>query len=174
MSRHRNRDRCQPIQGSASPATRAGAAGDRPPASGETTAPGTGPAGVPITPHRGAIRDPLADLQALVAEYGAASARERNYGSSRFADLFYWAVKELLPEPLPAGRAAQIEEILRRAEYGPGPARALAGSRPRHLRAVDAVTATGYSGREGNPEPVTNAGQRPTSTVTLRPVTGGE
>jgi hypothetical protein len=89
-------------------------------------------------PSRPLPGDPLDALQALVAEYEAASARERNYGSSRFADLFYWAVRELLPsvKPLSAARAAQIEDILRRAEYGPGPARALAGSRPRHLRAI--------------------------------------
>jgi hypothetical protein len=82
--------------------------------------------------------DPLAELQALVAEYAAATPRQRNYGSARFADLFYWAVVELLPdvEPLTAARAAQIEAMLRRAEYGPGPARALAGRR-RHLRTID-------------------------------------
>ena len=124
MSRHRDPDHTS-IHLAAGDA-RAGAAGDRPPASGQTAAPGTGPA------------DPLAELRALVTEYEAASARERNYGSSRFADLFYWAVKELLPfvEPLPSGRAAQFEEMLRRARYGPGPARALAGTRPGHLRAV--------------------------------------
>jgi len=127
MSRHRDRDRLPSIHPAAAGSARPGAAGGRPPASGETTRPGAGPA------------DPLAGLQALVAEYAAASARERNYGSSRFADLFYWAARELLPfvEPLEAARAAQFADMLRRAEYGPGPARALAGSRPRHLRAVD-------------------------------------
>jgi len=155
MSRLRGRDRLLSIHPAAAGSARPGAAGGRFPASGETTRPGTGPAGlshrtVTNDPAGGELRqpdvtenvtaaDPLAELQALVAEYESATARARNYGSSRFADLFYWAAKELLPsvEPLSAERAAQIEDMLRRADYGPGPARALAGSRPRHLRAVD-------------------------------------
>jgi hypothetical protein len=84
--------------------------------------------------------DPLAGAQALIAEWAALPAREQNYQSSRFADLFYRALRELAAScaPLQEEHARQLADIMRRAQYGDGPARALAAQeRPRHLRAVD-------------------------------------
>jgi len=60
--------------------------------------------------------DPLEALKELVAEYGAASSRERNYGRARFADLFFHYLTDLMPviEQRHAGRRAESEAMLAR------------------------------------------------------------
>jgi hypothetical protein len=73
--------------------------------------------------------DPLAALKELVAEYGAASNAERNYGSSRFAHLMWSYLTELMPaiEQDGADRRARIEAAMERILDGP---------QARRLRAV--------------------------------------
>jgi hypothetical protein len=65
--------------------------------------------------------DPLDALRQLTAEYEAATNQQRNHGSCRFAHLFYSYVSDLLPvmERRRDDRAAELEEILRRASLPP-------------------------------------------------------
>jgi hypothetical protein len=78
--------------------------------------------------------DPMEGLKALVAEYAAASNRERNYGSSRFANLFWSYLTELMPviEQRRADQWARTEAAIDRffaaADGLPPP--------PPHLRAI--------------------------------------
>jgi hypothetical protein len=69
--------------------------------------------------------DPLAALQALVTEYGAASNAERNYGSSRFAHLMWSYLTELMPivEQRRADRRDRVEAAMERLLDGPQPPR---------------------------------------------------
>jgi hypothetical protein len=83
--------------------------------------------------------DPLTEAQALTARYEALSRRDRNYRSAIYADLLCDVLKRLAASctPLREERAREMADILRRAEYGDGPASALAAQeRTRHLRAV--------------------------------------
>jgi hypothetical protein len=65
--------------------------------------------------------DPLAEARAALAGYAALSNRERNYQSAMYADLFSCVLADLVASctPLRAEVAAQAEDILRRASYGP-------------------------------------------------------
>jgi hypothetical protein len=83
--------------------------------------------------------DPMEGLKALVAEYAAASNRERNYGSNRFAHLMWSYLTELMPviEQRRADRWAQTEAAIDRffaAADGrpppPPPLRAIQGGKP--------------------------------------------
>jgi hypothetical protein len=86
--------------------------------------------------------DPLEALQALMAEYGAASNAERNYGSCRYAHLMWSYLTGLMPviEQRRADRRARAEAAMEQILDGPQPPR---------LRVVDGVTATGYTGTGG-------------------------
>jgi hypothetical protein len=96
----------------------------------------TGSDVIPLWKRRPAPpRDAMADLCALVAEYTAASNRERNYGSSRFANLFWSYLTDLMPviEQRRADRHDELEAMMRRvlaADNGLPPP-------PPGLRAID-------------------------------------
>jgi hypothetical protein len=88
-------------------------------------------------PPRPPPADPLEAARDLIAAYEALPHRDRNYRSKIYADLFCDALGKLAASctPLREEAARQLAEIMRRAEYGDGPARALA-QRDRHLRPV--------------------------------------
>jgi hypothetical protein len=81
----------------------------------------------------------MGEARTLLAQYGAASSRERNYRSAMYANLLADALAEVVASctPLRAEVAAQFEDIYRRAMYGPDAAKAMAPPRPRHLRPVE-------------------------------------
>ena len=83
--------------------------------------------------------DPLEAARALVAEYEAASAAERNYRSAAYASMMCTALRELAAActPLREEAARQLADIMLRAEYGDGPARALAAQDRHGLYAVN-------------------------------------
>jgi hypothetical protein len=70
--------------------------------------------------------DPMERLKALTEEYTAASNAERNYGSSRFANQFWWCLTEVLPAieerhaKISEERLQQFKDILDRAYGQPG------------------------------------------------------
>jgi hypothetical protein len=83
--------------------------------------------------------DPLEALQALMAEYGAASNAERNYGSSRYAHLMWSYLTELMPviEQNRADRRERVKAAMERMLDGPQPPR---------LRAIDGGLRLGTPG----------------------------
>jgi hypothetical protein len=66
---------------------------------------------VTYLPRRGLPDDPLDALKEVVAEYAAASNKERNHGSSRYAHLMWSYLTDLMPvvEQRSADRKAQAQ-----------------------------------------------------------------
>ena len=82
--------------------------------------------------------DPLEKLRDLVEEYTAATRRERNYGSDRFAHLFWCYLTDLrgVLEQRQADYWAEMEAAMTRRFHGPGAAAAIAAQRKPRLRPV--------------------------------------
>jgi hypothetical protein len=94
---------------------------------------------LPVEKSVSSTPDPLQEARALVAAYEALSHRDRNYRSKTYADLLHRALADLVSSctPLRAEVADQFVQMLRRAEYGDGPAAAIsAQDRQRRLKLV--------------------------------------